>query len=124
MGRKLSLETIEKIRKACTGHHRGLGRVLTAEHREAIRKGKLGIRHTEETLKKLQKLADLRRNVPLPHEVVARMRAQKSQMMTCPHCGKTGKAGGMKRHHLDRCKFKPQMEFKQEITQEMSVGAA
>jgi hypothetical protein len=107
MGRKLSQETIEKIRKACTGHHRGLGRVLTAEHREAIRKGKLGIRHTMDTLKKLQALADARRNVPLAAEVVAKMRVKKSQMLVCPYCGKVGKAGGMQRHHFEHCKEKP-----------------
>jgi hypothetical protein len=26
--------------------------------------------------------------------------------VTCPHCGKTGKAGGMLKHHFDHCKFK------------------
>jgi 5-methylcytosine-specific restriction endonuclease McrA len=26
--------------------------------------------------------------------------------VTCPHCGKTGKAGGMLKHHFDHCKIK------------------
>jgi hypothetical protein len=25
--------------------------------------------------------------------------------VTCPQCGKTGKAGGMLKHHFDHCKF-------------------
>jgi hypothetical protein len=110
IGRKLSPETIDKIRKACTGHHRGLGRILTPAHREAIRKGKLGIRHTPETLATLRAIAEKRRNVPLAPDTVAKMRAQKSRMLVCPYCGTSGKAGGMQRHHFEHCKQKPQPE--------------
>jgi hypothetical protein len=27
-----------------------------------------------------------------------------AQTVTCPHCGTTGKAGGMRKHHFDHCK--------------------
>jgi hypothetical protein len=115
IGRKLSSETIEKIRKACTGHHRGLGRILTPAHREAIRKGKLGIRHTIETLTRLRAIAEKRRNVPLAPATVARMR---------PYCATSGKAGGMQRHHFEHCKQKPRPESSTVALQNDAVGIA
>jgi hypothetical protein len=62
-----------------------------------------GYKHPEEWKRKISRA---RTGVPLAPETVAKMRAEKSKVLKCPHCGITGKAGGMKRHHFGYCKKK------------------
>lgn len=107
MGRKLSAETIEKIRQKAMGHKRNVGRKLTQQHKDNIARAHVAMRHSPETLIKLRKLADARRGKSLATDVIARMRQQKAALVTCPYCGKEGKAGGMQRHHFEHCKHRP-----------------
>jgi len=39
-------------------------------------------------------------------------RTFKIKTSICPHCGKEGAGGGMKRFHFDNCKDKPNEKFK------------
>ena len=100
-GKKLSQESIEKIRQKSMGHKRNVGRANSEAAKEKIRQKALGRTHSEETRKLLR---DQRIGVPLPRELREKMKASKSQIVECPHCGKIGKHGGMKKHHFDHCK--------------------
>lgn len=93
----------------CRGHHGNLGKKLTKEHRENISKGQKGSKRdplSEDRKKKIsesrtgqthsletkQKMSDTRRGV---YKVL--------KLVTCPHCGKSGKGGNMTRYHFDNC---------------------
>jgi hypothetical protein len=67
------------------------GRKHTEESREKISKGGKGQKRTLETRANLSasKMGD---------KNPARM------LVTCPHCNKTGMAGGMRKHHFNHCK--------------------
>lgn len=39
--------------------------------------------------------------------IAATGKGKPHELLTCPHCGKTGGKGGIKRWHLDNCKHKP-----------------
>lgn len=58
---------------------------LMSELKEGVLNNRYGTHHTEETKNKMRK----------PKELV-----------TCPHCGKTGGISAMYRWHMDDCKFK------------------
>lgn len=82
-GKSHSLETKEKIRNA------KLGRKPSIETIEKVRAGNFGKVVSQETKTKIT-------------EVLLRQ-----PILTCPHCGKSGKGfGPMKRHHFDNCKKK------------------
>jgi len=60
------------------------------------------------------KLGDWQRGVNKSAEAIAKRSAtrlgksiKKHEIVTCPYCGKTGGAGGIKVWHFDRCKYKP-----------------
>lgn len=36
------------------------------------------------------------------------VRKKQFELVTCPHCGKQGKGGNMKRYHFDECSFNPE----------------
>lgn len=67
------------------------GRKHSEETKEHIRLKKLGFKHSEESRTKMSisKLGSCR---------------GKYIESTCPHCGKTGSGGNMKRYHFDNCK--------------------
>ena len=47
-----------------------------------------------------------RKGKTLSEQHKANLRKPKRKV-TCPHCGKVGGGGAMKRHHFDRCSYKP-----------------
>ena len=123
MGRTLSPETIEKIRQKALGHTRNLGCKLTQAHKDAIARAHEGMKHGEEALKKLRALAERRRGIPIPAERLAKMKTQKSQVMTCPYCGFVGKAGGMQKHHFNHCKKKSIIQSTDNMKENIPIHA-
>lgn len=57
-----------------------------------------GTKHKEEDILKMRK--------PRSEEGKINMRKPRTQMLTCPHCCKTGASGNMARYHMDNCKVK------------------
>jgi hypothetical protein len=64
--------------------------------------------------RKYPKLSESQKGKPKAAESIAKRSAtrlgksiKKHEIVTCPHCGKTGGAGGIKVWHFDRCKNKP-----------------
>ncbi|WP_143393252.1 NUMOD3 domain-containing DNA-binding protein [Fimbriiglobus ruber] len=117
-GRKLAAETKEKIRQKALGHKRNVGRPVSERARELIRQKATGRRHTEATKLKLSRD---RIGISVSPETLQKMRQAKRAPLTCPHCQKTGKAGGMKRHHMDHCKFKDQAQCP--VSQKLSTDS-
>jgi hypothetical protein len=69
------------------------GRSHTEESKKRISEGGKGIKRSEETKKRISeaKKGDLNPG---------------RQIVTCPHCNKTGGSGGMRKHHFSHCKQK------------------
>jgi hypothetical protein len=57
-----------------------------------------GTKHKEEDILKMRK--------PRSEAGKINMRKPRTQMLTCPHCEKTGASGNMARYHMDNCKVK------------------
>ena len=93
-GRKQTPEHVEKRRQALTGkpnpHIAGNNNpAKRLDVREKLRVAMLGKPKSEE------------------HKVAMRSRPQDTEVLTCPHCGKTGDYKNMNRWHMDRCKLNP-----------------
>ena len=67
------------------------GRVFTEEHRSALSAWQKGKKLTPEHIAKM----------------VASRTGKTQKKVTCPHCGKIGGNGNMKRYHFDYCKSNP-----------------
>lgn len=83
------------------------GRKQTDEHKEKNRiansgknNARFGVVTSNETLEK-QRNAKLKEKNPM----YGKKHPNNSVIVTCPHCGKIGKAGGMLRWHFTYCKF-------------------
>ena len=63
----------------------------TEESKKLISLGGTGLKRTDETRKNLSKSKMGNKNPA-------------TKIVTCPHCAKTGKAGGMLKHHFEHCK--------------------
>lgn len=75
----------------CSGEKNNFhGKTHSDEAKEKMRQKKLGSTLSEEHK---QKVGEALKGKPKPK-------------LTCPHCGKTGGAPQMKRHHFDNCKEK------------------
>ena len=123
-GRKDSTETIEKRRQSNTGKKR------SAKAKENIAKGQLKVNrtgtnnpffnktHTDQTrsIMSIRKKGKTYEEIMGP-EKAAEMRLRRSleqqgivkgpqEKVECPHCGKVGGLGIMKRWHYDKCKQK------------------
>lgn len=64
----------------------------TEESKKLISLGGRGLKRSEQTRKNLSKSKMGEKNPA-------------TRIVTCPHCNKTGKAGGMLKHHFDHCKL-------------------
>ena len=104
-----SEETKQKISKS------HLGKVLTQQHKDAISEGQKGDKNhnfgkdfSVETRQRQSDSAKLRvKNNPEQLERSLKLAHEKCrEIVTCPHCGKTGGGGGMRRHHFNNCKKK------------------
>lgn len=96
----------DQIRQTCAEEHSAYmkhkhagvgnpfyGRKHTEESKKRISDGGKGIKKTEEARKRISeaKKGDLNPG---------------RQIVTCPHCNKTGRSGGMRKHHFSHCKQK------------------
>lgn len=102
-GRKHSKETLEKMRKKSQNRPK-----ITQETKNKMsinRKGKgLGPKpRTKEHQENLTK--SLKGHIPW--NLGKSGYKCKSQNLICPHCGKSGGSGGLKRWHFDNCKSNP-----------------
>lgn len=61
--------------------------------KQLISLGGMGLKRTDETRKNLS-ISKMGEKNPA------------TKIVTCPHCGKTGKAGGMLKHHFEHCRSK------------------
>jgi len=87
LGKKHSNKTKQKMADARSGKPIG---PLTIDHRQKISNKLRGRVQTEEE-KQARRLANL---------------GKVQEKITCPHCGKEGGTGNMKRYHFDKCKEK------------------
>lgn len=96
----------DKIRQMCAEEHSAYmkqkhagernpfyGRKHTEESKKKISNGGKGIKKSDEARKKI---SDAKKGDLNPGR----------QIVTCPHCGKTGRSGGMRKHHFAHCKQK------------------
>ena len=99
-------EDYDDIRKECARLHSEFMKGKTVgnknpffnkKHSEKSKKlislGGTGLKRTDETKKNLSASKMGEKNPA-------------TRTVTCPHCGKTGKAGGMLKHHFEHCKSK------------------
>jgi len=91
------------------GHHGNLGKKLSQSHRENISKGQLGIKRGPFSEEHLRKISEYRQGKKHSPEVKQKMSDSRKgisktlNLVTCPHCGKSGKGGNMTRYHFNRC---------------------
>jgi len=107
LGYKQSEETIQKRRDNMIGKSRPIevskkqSNTMREkyQHQDYLHKGKTyeeiyGVEEAEKRKEKLRGKKGPRSNPTKKHDLV-----------TCPHCGKTGGAGNMRRYHFDKCAF-------------------
>lgn len=106
-GRKHSKESIDKIKVARSKQ------IITQEHRRNIGLAHLGMKRSPETCRRISesnKGKTLTEEFKKKLSKAAKARSihgntgKKNEILTCPHCGKSGGASGMKRWHFDNCK--------------------
>lgn len=127
LGRVFSDETLVKMSAAKSGkNHPNFGKQLP-KHSEKISasgNGMWGKTHSAEVKQLLSDLAKAKGSVGNPmfgrkHSEATKLKMQKPKseeskrkqseamkahpIVCCPHCGKEGKGGGMKRYHFDNC---------------------
>lgn len=91
LGNKHSEETLEKMR----------GREVSSETRLKLSRASKGRKPSEETK---QKLSEAKTGLKLSEETKKSFNSKRSEIMTCPHCGKSGAKFNMNRYHFDKCK--------------------
>lgn len=101
-GRKCSEETRRKISEA------QIGKVLTEDHRRKLSESHKGKKLSAETRMRMSEAGKKR---VWPEDVRRKLSKAKQGVKTgprkateCPHCGKVGAGGIMKRWHFERCK--------------------
>lgn len=134
VGKKASDETRKKMSESHTGLHAGELNPMWGISYEDHPKGMLGKTHSQETKDKISKSGiehyknhppyertdEIRKKIseskkgmpawnkgkPMSEEYKQNLRKPKKKCI-CPHCGKIGGIGNMKRYHFDYCKDKP-----------------
>lgn len=116
-GRVVSQETCNKISLALSGKTRGSHKPETIEKIKASHVGRIYHSASDETKAKMSKahlgierpeFSKLMKGRPKSAQMRERLSAAKLGVprpkLTCPHCGKQGGDGNMKRWHFDNCK--------------------
>ena len=110
-GNKPSMETIEKRRATRRANKKPNPLKGSKQSPEAIenkRIAMLGQKHSPE--RNAKRSAALKGRKLSPEHIAKRTATVTGRklgpqpILTCPHCGKSGGASGMKQHHFDRCK--------------------
>jgi hypothetical protein len=91
-GRKNSEETKEKMSSAAKKRHQE--HPLSAESIKSMKEKLTGRSVSDEVKNKISKT----------------MKGKKRQIITCPHCGKSGANNLMKRYHFDNCKLRGKVD--------------
>jgi len=130
-------ETRKKMSEAKTGENNPMfGKELSPETKLKISEAKIGVPVSDETRKKMseaqkgenhpmfgkehtpetrQKMSEAKQN--MSDETRKKMseahKGVPQEQVECPHCGKIGGIGIMKRWHFDNCKYKESEEFKE-----------
>ena len=94
---KQSDETKEKISESCKKYTK------TEEHRKNLSVSLTGNKLSDETKEKISKYMTGRKRGKYNLKDKPR---KTIETVTCPHCKKEGKLTGMKRWHMDNCKYK------------------
>lgn len=109
-GWKRSPELIESHRQQLKGRKQAPEhvekRVSKMKEHPNFGKAWVGKKHSPESLKKMS-LAQTGKPKSESHKQAMRNRPQDTEVITCPHCGKTGDYKNMNRWHMDRCKHNP-----------------
>jgi hypothetical protein len=100
--RKISESNLGKIKpgtsKSLLGNTRRRGKKFTEEQKRKVsvaklgNKNRLGTSHSDD-IKKI-----------ISERTSAALKGKPKTVVTCPHCGKSGGQGNMKRYHFDNCK--------------------
>lgn len=103
-----SQEAIQEVRiKAALGNKNRLGKSKSPEEIEKISKSLTGRKRSKESIEKQKQSLTGKKQ---KEEYVERRRqsnlGKKREVVTCPHCGKSGGINAMKIHHFDKCKQK------------------
>ena len=104
LGHKHSPEAIAKRVRALTGQKK---RPRTIEEKLHLSLVLTGLKRSEETKQKMRKPKSASHRLNLqkprgPRGPVLALQVPKKKV-TCPHCGKIGGAGNMKRYHFENC---------------------
>lgn len=95
------------------GHQGNRGRKLSAEHRKNIGDGQRGQKRGPPSIETIKKMSDAA--LGRKWTIETRLKIHLSRigetrtliLVTCPHCGKSGKGGNMTRYHFDNCPKRP-----------------
>lgn len=106
VGRKLTAETKEKIRKS------NLGKIQSEDTKRKRAVSRTGFKNTDETIAKMKESAKKRWQNTSDDlsriEKIKQARAKQvivTKIITCPHCGQSGGNRIMPRYHFDNCKL-------------------
>jgi hypothetical protein len=87
------------------------GQKLSEEHKQKLslaaktRKTRIPIKHSDETKQRLSALwKDTTRSLEDRKKISDGQRGKKRNIVTCPHCNKSGGQNGMTQWHFDKCK--------------------
>ena len=123
-GWKRSPELIESHRQQMTGRKQSAEhiekRIAKMKQHPNFGKAWAGRKHTEKSLEKMQ-LSHRGKPKSESHKAAMKLRPQNTQILTCPHCDKTGDYKNMNRWHMDRCKHNPnrQNDLEKNVTCEI-----
>ena len=85
--------------------HPFYGNTITEEHKEAIRRGRLGKKHSQKTKEQMSKSHLGRKESSLTKQRKSTA-ALNREKLVCPHCQKQSSINMAKRWHFDNCKHK------------------
>jgi hypothetical protein len=93
----------------CKGHHGNKGKPLSEERKKKIGDAQRGQKRKPLAEETKQKISNSRIGTSHSEDTKAKMSAVRRgvskilNLVTCPHCGKSGKGGNMTRYHFDKC---------------------
>jgi len=96
-GKKLSKEHIEKI------IHSNKTRIVSDDTKKKISESKKG-KGIPKSVEHKRKLSESLKGRKMTDEQKKKLKKPKKRI-ECPHCGKIGGAGNMKRYHFNNCKY-------------------
>lgn len=99
----ISDEQKQAISRANIGNKSRRGHKNSPEHIDALRRSRIGVKHTQETK---EKWSLIRKGKPAYNKGITGVVSFAQKTKECPHCSKIGGSSMMLRWHFDNCKFK------------------